>query len=182
MSKVEPWHYLLDSQYDCFSRDMYSEKTWFLLVVLFICSLWCHFGPCWSMWSTSAKKIYVRVLRARAFALRLFSPSPHSLPCYSALSSSLPCARSLYENMQYNYILVPRSTLAFEQRSGMACYFGKNHFPKTALWPSETKMDMLFSLTSHRHSVMPAHPSCGLKDSKPMVLVFSFFFSLSLLL
>lgn len=95
---------------------------------------------------------------------------------HSGLFSSLPCARSLYENMQYNYILVPRSTLAFERGLYMACYFGKNHFPKTALWPSEAKTDSLFSLTLHWHSMMSAHPTCGLKYSKPMVLVFSFLF------
>lgn len=38
-----------------------------------------------------------------------------------------------HENMHYNYSLVPRATLAFEQDSYRVCYFSKNHFPKTAL-------------------------------------------------
>lgn len=108
------------------------------------------------------------------FALRFFLPSPHSLPCYSAPFSSLPYAGSLYENMQYNFILFPRSTLAFEQGSYVAFYFGKNHFMKTALQQSEAKMN-LFSLTSHGHSVTSVYPTYGLKYSKPMIHGFFLF-------
>jgi hypothetical protein len=54
-------------------------------------------------------------------------------------STTLPSVTQLLspwygrENMHYNYSLLPRATLAFEQDSYRVCYFSKNHFPKTAL-------------------------------------------------
>lgn len=67
--------------------------------------------------------------------LFLHKDSPHPRHTLSSVTQLSPWY--LYENMQYNYILLPRATLAFEQDPYTVCYFSKNHFPKTALWESE---------------------------------------------
>lgn len=106
----------------------------------------------------------------------MLPPPPYFLPCYSAPFSLLPCGY-FYENMQYKNVLALRATLTFKQDSYMACYFGKkkNHFPKTALWESEAKKNLLFSLPLAQPEI--CLPCCGLRYLK---LIVTFFFSFAL--